>query len=257
MAFVKRGPPWVPHFSCLTPIQDAHWHPHSCFCHTQLVNQRVRNEYSAIIRIFLHIRALCTYAKKNGYITGSSKRHLSAPWAPETRSCGRKRVPFLFAMSNMAYAFWGPFQAPSLVSSERPQEADTSICCVYTQKERIANTYTKVSPQSQSIKSRRYMNCCFLAQSKEGKKEKYNALFSAVFQHVCPDFLQVTSPNGVKLRPWGQELSSGHKHPCFRTRTFFVFHCSFSALLPQAGWKRSHLTASYVAIFSGYSWTYH
>lgn len=60
--------------------------------------------------------------------------------------CGRKCVSFLFAMSNIAFAFWGPFQAPSLVSSERPQEADTSICCVYTQKQRIANPYTKVSP---------------------------------------------------------------------------------------------------------------
>lgn len=60
----RAGAPLGAPSSCLTPIQDAHRHPHSCFCHTQLVNQRVRNEYSAIIRIFLHIRALCVHAKK-------------------------------------------------------------------------------------------------------------------------------------------------------------------------------------------------
>lgn len=89
-----------------------------------------------------------------------------------------------------------------------------------------------------------------------------NVLFSSVFlsvsfQHVCPGFVQVTSPNGVKLKPCSQETSFGHKHPYIRTRTFFVFHSSPPVSLPGADRERSHLTDSYVAIFPGYSWAYY
>lgn len=167
-------------------------------------------------------------------------------------------VSSLFVMSNMAFAFWGPFQALSHNSVSKPQETDMSTTHTHVITDTRIYTHTKVFAPGRSIRHQPLCrDWCSPAQN-----EKKNVLFSTVFlsvsfQHICPDIVQVTSPNGVKLRSWGQELSSGHKHPCFRTSTFFVFHCSAPVSLPQACRGRSHLAASYVAIFSGYSWAYY
>lgn len=167
--------------------------------------------------------------------------------------------PCLSYMSNMAFAFWGPFQALSHICDSKSREI--VIPTTHAHKEINPDTrfytYTNVSPLDQSI---RLQSLCreWCSSAHKVKKMLFSPLsFAVSFQHVCPNLVQVTSPNGVKLRPWGQELSSGHKHPCFRTRTFFVFHCSAPVPLPQACRERSHLTASYVAIFSGYSRAYH
>lgn len=108
-------------------------------------------------------------------------------------------------------------------------------------------TQTKAFPLGQSIRQKPLYGDADAPLHKVEKKCSFlHSVFLILsFQHVCPDLLQVTSPNGVKLRPRGQELSSGHKHPCFRTGTLFVFHCSVPVPLPQAQGKGSHLTASY------------
>lgn len=105
-----------------------------------------------------------------------------------------------------------------LVSGGRFKHCHTSLTASLKRRPRPHPPYidikteSRLSPLGQSIRQQRLWNGWRSSAQSKKKKKKKNVLFSSVFlsvsfQHVCPYFVQVTSPNGMKLRACGHELS--------------------------------------------------
>lgn len=187
---------------CLAPIQDTHWHPHSCVCHTW---HSAQNEDATIIRIYLHPHM--------HVLSGHDTTTATSPFsnAPAVTAVCRgdeifvvQCVPSLFVMSNMALAFLGAISSSvtSLLASLKRQLYQQHAFTL-----RRNHRHTCIHIQKRSLQASPLDSHCVGAEVPLHKVKKcpllHSVFLSLSFEHVCPDLVQVTSPNGVKLRPRG------------------------------------------------------
>lgn len=120
----QPGPPKLLCRFCLAPIQDTHWHPHSCVCHTW---HSVQNEDATIIRIYLHPHTCMSSAG----MTRAQQHYMFLKTPAVTDVCHRHKI-FILSVFQLCLScptwpllFWGHFKLCDIFGC-KPQETALS-----------------------------------------------------------------------------------------------------------------------------------